>query len=227
MATLDEKLKNILAIEDERDCADAFEAFCRNHEEALPLPGENPLFDRAMWNASMHTTLSKNDESILARVTGKLLAGMNRLPATEKAVLALKDLVGASRDAAITTWQDMLAGMAWRQMVPAGAMRGVGSQLVSLGTFEKQVEDTKIQVNLGWLVDKDQLRILLQAKDSDENAMPDVEIRVTESERGVVYSRKTNQDGSVVAPAVKVGPGEYQIQVLWTDKVVETPFFRI
>ncbi|MBZ0187726.1 MAG: hypothetical protein K8F91_15885 [Candidatus Obscuribacterales bacterium] len=225
MATLDEKLRKILAINDERDCAEAFEAFCRNNGEELPLPGENPLFDRAMWNASMHMTLSDKDESILKRVTGKLIGETKS--ATQQAVLALKDLVGASREAAISTWQDMLAGMQWSQMVPAGAMRGVGSQLVSLGTFEKQVDDTKIQVNLGWLVDKDQLRILLQAKDSDENAMPDVEIRVTESERGIVYSKKTNQDGSVVAPAVNVGPGEYQIQVLWTDKVVETPFFRI
>ena len=68
---------------------------------------------------------------------------------------------------------------------------------------------------------------MLQAKDVDDKALADVEVRINESERGTVFSRKTNEDGSVVAPAVKVGPGEYQIQVFWTDKVVETPFFRI
>ena len=112
-------------------------------------------------------------------------------------------------------------------MVPAGALRGVGTQLVSLGTFQKEIDDATVQVNLGWLVDKDQLRVLLQAKDKDENALADVEVRVTEIERGVVFSRKTNEDGSVVAPSVQCGPGQYQIQVIWLDKVVETPFFRI
>ena len=178
-----------------------------------------------MWNASSFTTLSANDQSILEKVTGKLLGETRN--AAEKTVVALKDLVTASREAAIQTWQDTLASMQWNQLVPAGATRGVGSQLVSLGTFEKQMEDIKIQINLGYLVDKDQLRILLQAKDSEENAREDVEIRVNESARGTVFSRKTNQDGSMVAPSIPVGPGEYQIQVLWTDQVIETPFFRI
>jgi hypothetical protein len=52
-------------------------------------------------------------------------------------------------------------------------------------------------------------------------------MRITECERGVVFSRKTNQDGSVVAPQVQVGPGQYQIQVIFMDKTVETPFFKI
>lgn len=225
MTTLNDKLTKIIGMDDEKACAQAFEIFCKQHEEELPVPGENALFDKAMWNASQYMTLSKNDESILERVTAKLIGETQS--ATEKSVLMLKELVGSGKDAAIGTWQDMLAGMQWNQMVPAGATRGVGSQMVSLGTFEKQVDDTKIQVNLGWLVDKDQIRILLQAKDSDDNAMDDVEIRVNESDRGTVFTRKTNQDGSMVAPAIPVGPGVYQIQVLWTDKVVETPYFRI
>ncbi len=225
MTTLNDKLAKVLEINDERDCAIAFENFCRENFEELPLPGENTVFDRAMWNASEFLKLSKQDELIVKRVTARLMGETS--VATAKVALKLKDLVGATRDAAINTWQDMLVGMQWRQMVPAGAMRGVGSQLVSLGTFEKEIDNTKIQVNLGWLVDKDQLRLLLQAKDVDDKALADVEVRINESERGTVFSRKTNEDGAVVAPAVKVGPGEYQIQVFWTDKVVETPFFRI
>lgn len=225
MTTLNDKLTKVMEIDDERECALAFETFCRENFDELPLPGENTLFDRAMWSASEFMKLSKQDEAIVLRVTERLIGQTS--VATEKVVLKLKDLVGATRDAAINTWQDMLSAMQWQQMVPAGAMRGVGSQLVSLGTFEKELNDAKIQVNLGWLVDKDQLRLLMQAKDVDENALADVEVRITETDRGVVFSRKTNQDGAVVAPAVKVGPGEYQIQVFWTDKVVETPFFRI
>lgn len=225
MTTLNDKLTTVMNIEDERECALAFESFCRDNFEHLPLPGENSLFDKAMWVASEFTRLSAADELIVKRVTEAMIG--ETVTATQKAVLKLKDLVGATRDSAITAWQDMLYGMQWNAMVPAGATRGVGSQLVSLGTFEKEVENTKIQVNLGWLVDKDQLRLLLQAKDDDENAMEDVEVRITETDRGVVFSRKTNKDGAVVAPAVQVGPGEYQIQVYWLDKVVETPFFRI
>jgi len=67
----------------------------------------------------------------------------------------------------------------------------------------------------------------VQAKDETNNAISDVEMRITEVERGVVFSRKTNQDGAVVAPSVQVGPGQYQIQVIFMDKTIETPFFKI
>lgn len=230
MNTLQEKLAKILSIKDERACAETFESFCQEHADILPMPGENSMFDKAMWAASKHTTLSKKDEAILKRVTGRMIADSVVKPVAakaESAVLMLKDLVGSTKENAIGAWQDMLAAMQWQQMVPAGALRGVGTQLVSLGTFQKQIDDATVQVNLGWLVDKDQLRVLLQAKDKEENALADVEVRVTEMERGVVFSRKTNEDGSVVAPSVQCGPGQYQIQVIWLDKVVETPFFRI
>lgn len=232
MNTLTEKLAKILSIKDEQECARSFESFCLEHFNELPLPGENSDFDKAVWTASKFMALSKKDEDILRRVTERLIA--QREAAAEpvaakaqQAVLKLKDLVGSTKEAAIATWQDMLAAMAWQQMVPAGALRGVGTQLVSLGTFQKEIDDATVQVNLGWLVDKDQLRVLLQAKDARQNALADVEVRITEAERGVVFSRKTNEDGSVVAPSVQVGPGQYQIQVIWIDKVVETPFFKI
>ena len=73
MTTLNDKLAKIIGMTDEKECAQAFEIFCKQHEEELPLPGENALFDKAMWNASQYMTLSKNDESILERVTSKLI----------------------------------------------------------------------------------------------------------------------------------------------------------
>lgn len=235
MTTLNDKLKQVLAAPSESECAKSFEKFCQENFNDLPLPGENSMFDRAMWTASQFLALSKNDEEVVKRVTtrlesqlatqGSLVTAVSKVK--EQAVFHLKDLLGQARDTAIASWQDMLGACAWQQMVPAGATRGVGSQLVSLGTFEKVEGDVKIQVNLGWLVDQNNLRLLLQAKDANEVAMPDVEVRVTESERGVIYSSKTNEDGAVVAPAVKIDPGQYQIQIFWTDKVVETPFFRV
>ncbi|HEY9786136.1 MAG TPA: carboxypeptidase-like regulatory domain-containing protein [Candidatus Obscuribacterales bacterium] len=232
MNILSEKLAKILSTSDERESVRLFEEFCLENFNELPLPGENSLFDKAVWAASKFMALSKKDEEILRRVTDRLLQERAQLvkpvsDAAQSCVLKLKDLVGATKESAIAAWQDMLAAMSWQQMVPAGALRGVGTQLVSLGTFQKQIDDATVQVNLGWLVDKDQLRVLLQAKDSMHNALPNVEVRITEAERGIVFSRKTNEDGSVVAPSVQVGPGQYQIQVIWLDTVVETPFFKI
>ncbi len=225
MNTLNEKLEKVLSISDERKCAESFEKFCTENFNDLPLPGENRKFDGAMWAASQFRSLSKTDEAIIKRVTDKLLG--EQVDVVKATVVKLRDLVGSTKESAINTWQDMLAAMAWQQMVPAGALRGVGAQLVGLGTFQKTIDDANIQINLGWHVDTDQLRILLQAKDSSENGLPEVEMRINEVDRGVVFSRKTNEDGSVVAPSVKVGPGQYQIQVIWLDKIVETPFFRI
>src|SRR3984885_1470066 len=225
MNTLNEKLAKILSIGNEEECAKSFQAFCNEHSRELPLPGENKQFDKAMWAASKYMSLSRKDESILDRVTAKLRG--EKAVDVKQVVLNLRDLVGSSKQAAIDTWQDMLATMSWQQMVPAGAMRGVGTQLVSLGTFQKNVDDVNIQVNLGWHVDKDQLRVLAQAKGSDQEAMSNVEVRITEAEGDVVFSRKTNEDGSVVAPSVPVKPGQYKIQVLWLDSMIETPFFRV
>jgi hypothetical protein len=242
MTTLNDKLAQLakaMADGDESVCAQSFEKFCQENFQDLPLPGENKMFDQAMWTASQYSTLSKGDQAIVKKVTGNMLEAIDPVKvklaetvssvakAGEKSVFALRDLVGNARNSAATVWQDLLSAQQWNQMVPAGATRGVGAQLVSLGTFERTVDDVRIQVNLGWLVDDNNLRVLLQAKDSEENAIPEVEVRITENERGVVFSRMTNQDGAMVAPAVKVGPGQYQIQVFWADQVVETPFFRI
>lgn len=225
MTTINDKLAKILAIEDEAACAKKFEAFCQEYENHLPLPGENKQFDRAMWTASQFARLSGKDEKIVNKVVNKLVGS----PAVDlsKAVLNLKELIGATKQAAIDTWCDMLTGMSWQQMVPAGATRGMGSQLVSLGTFAKQVDDINLQVNLGWHVDKDQLRLLMQAKNAADQAVSDVELRVTECDGAVVFSSKTDEDGAVVAPAVTVKPGQYKLQVLCSGNLVETPYFKI
>ncbi len=225
MNILNEKLAKILANGSEEESAKSFQAFCQEHAGQLPLPGENPRFDKAMWAASKYMNLSKSDEGIVDRVAARLLG--EKAVDVKQVVLNLRELVGTTKQAAIDTWQEMLAAMSWQQMVPAGAMRGVGTQLVSLGTFQRQLDDLNIQINLGWHVDKDQLRLLAQAKDLREEALSDVEIRLTEARGDVVFSRKTNEDGSMVAPSVPIKPGEYKIQVLWLDRMVETPFFRI
>src|SRR5438046_218934 len=151
MKTLKDELVKVLNQKDEASIAKAFEKFCRAHADSLPLPGEDPQFDKAMWAATEFTSLSKKDETILNRVTKRILG--EEVDVVAQTVLKLKDLVGNTKEAAIATWQDMLAAMAWQQMVPAGALRGVGTQVVSLGTFEKQLADANVQVNLGWMVD--------------------------------------------------------------------------
>lgn len=225
MSTLKKELAKILSIKDENACAEAFERFCKKNAAHLPMPGEDTLFDKAMWAASGYMKLSKKDENIVNRVTRQMLG--EEVDAVKVAALKLRDLVGSAREATSVAWQEMLGAMAWQQMVPAGALRGVGTQIVSLGTFGRQVADANVQVNLGWLVDQDQLRILLQAKDEKNAAMPEVEIRIQELERGVVFARKTNEDGTVVAPNVNVGPGQYRIEVIWADQVAQTPYFKI
>lgn len=234
MTTLNQKLQQLLTIQDEAECARSFEAFCKDHFEDLPLPGENKLFDKAMWTASQFLSLSQSDQAIVTKVTRRLETNLNQNPvvaganqAAAKLVFSIKELVGQTKESAVNAWQEMLGSYSWSQMEPAGATRGVGTRLVSLGTFQQNIDDVQIQVNLGWLVDQDNLRLLLQAKDKDENAIPEVEIKIFESDRGVVFARKTNQDGAMVAPSVKVGPGQYQIQVFYDDKVLETPFFRV
>lgn len=223
--SLKEELANIMKGKDDAAVAEAFEKFCRRHAGSLPLPGQDSQFDKAMWAACEFTALTAHDEKIVSRVTGRLL--QEEPDVVSACQLKLKDLIGAGKEAAINTWQDMLATLSWQQMVPAGALRGVGTQMVSLGTVQKDFADASIQLNVGWMVEKDELRILLQAKDAQDEALPDVELRIKEASRGVVYSRKTNEDGSVVAPSVHVGPGQYQIQVIYLDQVAETPFFVV
>ncbi|HEY9755749.1 MAG TPA: carboxypeptidase-like regulatory domain-containing protein [Oculatellaceae cyanobacterium] len=222
--TLNRQLAKILAMKDESELAESFERFCIDNAASMPLPGENPQFDKAMWTAAKFSKLSKSDASLLNKVTAKLL---EKAEEPSPVVLKLKEMVGSTKQAAIDTWQDLLSAMSWQQLVPAGALRGVGTQMVSLGTIQRVVDDITIQVNLGWHVDQDQLRLLMQAKGKEQEAIEDVEIRVTELAGDVVFSRSTNEDGTVVAPSVSVKPGDYKIQVLWSDNVIETPFFRV
>lgn len=225
MKTLNEELAKITAEADEAKAANLFEKFCQKYGDMLPLPGQDAGFDMAMWQASEHVRLGKNDQSIVDKIKERLLAGVAE---PQKAfVLSLKELVGAGKQAAIDAWQETLAAMSWQQLAPAGAMRGVGTQLVSLGTFGKEVGGANVQVNIGWLVDQDNLRLLVQAKDAADGALSDVELRVCEHTRGVVFSRKTNQDGAVVAPSVPVGPGLYHLQIVYAGQTAETPVFAV
>jgi hypothetical protein len=225
MNTLKEELAKVLKQKDETATAAAFQKFVAKHAGSLPLPGQDKRFDQLMWEAAKFGSLSAKDETIVKRVTGKLLGEEREFVGA--AVLKLKDLIGQSKETAINAWQDMLSAMQWQQMVPAGALRGVGTQMVSLGTFQKQLADANIQVNIGWLVDKEHLRVLLQAKDNNDEALPNVELRIKEVNRGVVFSRKTNEDGAVVAPNVHVGPGQYQIEVICGEQIAETPYFVV
>ncbi len=124
MKTFTEELAKIVSMGDEAESARAFEKFCRVNADRLPLPGVDPMFDKAMWAASQHTTLSRKDESIVKRVTARLLG--EQVDVVAAAAVKLKDLIGATREAAVQTWQDVMAAMTWQQMVPAGALRGVG-----------------------------------------------------------------------------------------------------
>lgn len=246
MTTLNEKLKKLLSIEDETLLARSFEVFCRENFQELPLPGENRQFDEAIWAASQFLPLSAGDRKIAEKVTNRLIEQLKSVEVhstqagsseagnvtlkpslLKETVFAIKDLVSQSKEAAIETWQNLLTCYSWQQMEPAGATRGLSSRLVSLGTFGQTVNEIKIQVNLGWLVDENNLRLLLQAKDQEENAVANVEVKLFEQERGEIFSRKTNQDGAMVAPSVRVEPGQYQIQVFMADKIMETPFFKI
>lgn len=225
MSTLKKELAKILAIKDDSVCREAFERFCLKHKDELPLPGEDTLFDKVVWAASQFMPISGKDEDLVKKVTARLLGEQANVIA--QGAVKLKDLMGSAKEAAIAAWQDMLLGLHWQQMVPAGALRGVDTQMISLGTFQRQLSQANIKLNLGWIVDEDELRILLQAKDQKDEALSDVELRIKEADRGVVFSRKTNQDGTVVAPCVKVGPGKYQLEVEWGSEIAETPYFVI
>ena len=195
MNTLNEKLARILANSNEEVVAKSFAAFCKEHANELPMPGENKQFDKAMWTASQFTKLSRRDEDMVARVTAKLaMTAMTPVNLVAKSmhdtVLNLQDLVGSAKQGAIDTWQDMLSAMSWQQMVPAGAMRGVGAQMVTLGTFQTQVADASVQFNLGWHVGKDELRLLVQAKDPAAQALSDVEVRVTSIDGTTAFSAR-------------------------------------
>ncbi len=180
MKTPTEELKKILECKDEGAIADGIMDFFQRHCDSLPLPGEDTALDRAMWAASEYIQLASRDESILSQVTLRLLG--EAADPVASTVLNLRDLVGTGRDSAIRAWQDMLAAMAWQQMVPAGALRGAGTRMVSLGAFQQDMDGTNIQVSLGWMVDHDQFRILLNAKNNKGEAIPDVELRVKEQE---------------------------------------------
>lgn len=224
MKSLKNELAKVAAVKDEAAAAEAFLKFCAKHKSALPLPGEDADFDKAMWSAAEFSKFSAKDAALLKKVVSKLV---DKEQTAALPLLKLKNLVGQGKEAAISAWQDMLAAMSWQQMVPAGAMRGVGTQMVSLGTFGKDVGDATVQINVGWMVDQNKLRVLLQAKDCKDEALSDVELRIKEADGEVILSRMTNEDGTVVAPNINVGPGRYCIEVVRGEKTAETPYFEV
>ena len=89
MNTAKNKLAKIASTGDDKACAEALAKFINDSAERMPLPGENEEFDKAMWLASEHLPLSDKDESILNRVTAKLLG--EEVDVAAAAVLKLKD----------------------------------------------------------------------------------------------------------------------------------------
>ncbi len=215
MKTWEKELFKIMALEDKESMTELLKQFLHKYE--LPLPGENSSLDKAMWAASQFTQLSTSDRNLLKQVTEKLMK--------QEVVFQLADLTSKTRQATLLLWQEMLAALSWHQLVPAGAMRGAG--MLSLGTYEQQLDDASIKLNLGWIANQSKIRLLLQAQDQKHTALPEVELKVQESASGMVFASKTNQDGTLVVPGLAVNPGKYQIEVAWKNKIAKTPYFEV
>ncbi|MBX9878411.1 MAG: hypothetical protein K2Y22_08120 [Candidatus Obscuribacterales bacterium] len=219
------ELKQILDIKEEDVCVKALADFCQRHSDKLPLPGENSQFDELMWKVSEHINLGKEDKATVKRVTERLIAGLAQ--SGVDIALKFRELVGAGKEMALSAWQDALFSLSWQQLQPVAITRSAGKQMVSLGTIERQLGDAHVELNLGWLVEEDSLRILMQATDEKSSGLQDLELRVKEMDRGVVFIEKTDTDGSLVASRVEVGPGNYRIEIGWKDLVAVTPYFSI
>lgn len=147
--------------------------------------------------------------------------------ATQKAVIKLSDLVSEAREAAMTAWREAVAGMQW-QMAPVPVTRSVSSaDVISLGTMEKNVEKTRVKLNIGFHSHNDLLKIMVQVQDENRNPVAGVEVVLKEVERGIVLSIKTDEDGNVLNNAIKLDDGQYQVQVMCNDQIVETPIFKV
>lgn len=219
------ELRQILDIKEETACVEALADFCQRHGDKLPLPGENNQFDELMWKVSEHIQLGKEDKAVVKRVTEKLLSGLQQ--SGVDIGLKFRELIGAGKDLALSAWQEALYSLSWQQLQPVAITRSAGKQMVSLGTIERQLGDAHVELNLGWLVDDDSLRILMQATDEKSSGLQDLELRIKEMDRGVVFIEKTNSDGALVASRVEVGPGSYRIEIGWKDLVAVTPYFVI
>ncbi|MBX9770344.1 MAG: hypothetical protein K2X29_03180 [Candidatus Obscuribacterales bacterium] len=219
------ELKQILDIKEEDACVEALADFCQRHSDKLPLPGENSQFDDLMWKVSEYVQLGKEDKAVVKRVTERLISGLAQ--SGVDVALKFRELIGTGKEMALSVWQEALHSLSWQQLQPVAITRSAGKQIVSLGTIERQLGDAHVELNLGWLVDDDSLRILMQARDEKSSGLQDLELRVKEMNRGVVFIERTDSDGSLVASSVEVGPGSYRIEIGWKDLVAVTPYFVI
>lgn len=219
------ELRQILDIKEEDACVEALADFCQRHSDKLPLPGENSQFDDLMWKVSEYVQLDKNDNAVVKRVTERLISGLAQ--SGVDVALKFRELIGTGKEMALSVWQEALHSLSWQQLQPVAITRSAGKQIVSLGTIERQLGDAHVELNLGWLVDDDSLRILMQARDEKSSGLQDLELRVKEMNRGVVFIERTDSDGSLVASSVEVGPGSYRIEIGWKDLVAVTPYFVI
>lgn len=226
--TLKKKLEAALAIENEEEREKTLAALFARASDDMLLPGQNKDFDLAYMEATKYLQLSPGDQSIVDRVTKRLLNSEGAIQmATQKAVIKLSDLVSEARETAMAAWQEAVAGMQW-QMAPVPVTRSVSSaDVISLGTMEKSVEKTRVKLNIGFHSHNDLLKIMVQVQDENRNPVAGVEVVLKEVERGIVLSIKTDEDGNVLNNAIKLDDGQYQVQVVCNDQIVETPIFKV
>lgn len=226
--TLNKKIEEALQIENDDERQKTLAALFRNAGDDFLLPGQNKDFDLAFMEATKYMKLSASDQSILDRVTKGVLASESVVSASmQKAVLKLKDLATQAKDSAMAAWQEAVVGMQW-QMVPVPVTRSVGSaDAISLGTMEKGVDKTRVKLNIGFHSQGDLLKIMVQVQDEKRNGIAGVEVLLREIERGVIMSVKTDEDGNMQNNAIKLGDGQYQVQVVCNDQIVETPIFKV
>ena len=93
--------------------------------------------------------------------------------------------------------------------------------------MEKIVEKTRVKLNIGFHSHNHLLKIMVQVQDENRNPVAGVEVVLKEVERGIVLSIKTDEDGNVLNNAIKLDDGQYQVQVVCNDQIVETPIFKV
>jgi hypothetical protein len=195
-------------------------ALLTRSEASLPLPGQDQLLDRAMWQASQFVELSAQDKASCQKVSQRLLSGFEQ-------AISLKELAGQGKQAALSLWQDMLGALSWQALQPVEMLRSGGTQMLSLGTIEGSCADAKVQLNLGFNTANNNLKLLVLAKDESNAAVPGVECSLLNLDQGVVFLKQTNEDGSIVAPQIALSPGNYQIELSFSGSTVITPVFSV
>lgn len=221
---LKKQLEKISQINDQERCADALADFFKANCELLPPPGKSHEFDLAMWQASEYMSLSTSEQDAVSRVTSKLLAKKE-----DAEVIDFRKLTSQAMKEILGQWEKLVGEFSWNPSPAlAFATRAVSAHpTISLGTYKSNLADIDLQINLGWIVDKSQLKVIMQALGSDSQAVSNVEFMVRDQDNVIVYSRKTNDDGAVVAPEIKLPSGQYQIEISFEQQVLKMPKFQI